>query len=460
MNPDQIRAALASATAELHERNNALVDAQRAIDEAPEDADVEALRDAHTRAADAFDEQASEVERLKINLADAERRQRVITENPVLPEPIVRVLSEEPTYRRGGERSFFVDAFRAEHLGDATAREIMARNAREQSDIVRERYGPGSFRDVGTTAFSGLVVPQYLVDLYAPLARAGSPFVNACPKIQLPPDGLTLNVSRLTTGSAAAAQATENTEVQETNMDDTLLTINVRTYAGQQDVSRQLLDRGSLGDELVYRDLVSSYFTVLDSAVLNADGTSGTHLGLRSTSGIISVAYTDATPTVGEAYAKFADAIQQINSQRFEPATTIVVHPRRWGWFTAALDTAGRPLVVPNSNGPFNAIGVGEAAEYGQVVGTLHGLPVITDANIPTNVGAGTNEDVVIVTRIVDDLLFWEGDGMPRQFRFEQVPGGPQSIRLAVWGYTAFTAGRQPAANAVISGTGLIPPTF
>jgi HK97 family phage major capsid protein len=246
--------------------------------------------------------------------------------------------------------------------------------------------------------------------------------------------------------------------VQETNIDDTLLTVNVRTYAGQQDVSRQALERSELVDVVVFGDLIADYFTKLDDAILNADGTSGTHLGIRSTGSIISVAYTDASPTVPELYPKGADAVQQIETNRYMPPMLWVMHPRRWAWMLAALDTTNRPLVVPNANGPFNALAVGQAVEYGQIVGTWHGLPVLTDANLPTNAGAGT-EDVIIATR-TPDLLFWQdGDGSPRQFTFEQA-NAPQSIRLAVWGYSAFTAGRYPKASASIGGTGLIAPTF
>jgi len=430
------------------------------LGEEPDADEVRTLSTELEEAGQAFEDAHSEAERCEGNLAAARRRADIPeADRRRRPDPVARGSQRtELAYRPDDRRtSFFRDAFRLEYLHDSQAGERLARNSAEQFEIVREAYPDAEFRDVGTGAFAGLVVPQYLIDLYAPLARAGSPFINAVRKQALPDDGMTLNISRLTTGSATAAQATENTAVQETDMDDTLLTINVRTYAGMQDVSRQLLERGSLGDDLIYADLVSAYFTTLDSAAINADGTSGTHLGVRSTVGIVAVTYTDATPTVAELYPKLADAIQQINSGRFEPATTIVMHPRRWGWLTAAVDSSGRPFVIPNSNGPFNAIAVGEAAEYGQVVGTMHGLPVITDANIPTNLG--TNEDVILVVRMPDDLLWWEGDGMPRQFRFEQV-APPQTIRLAVWGYTGFTAGRYPLANATIAGTGLIAPTF
>lgn len=464
MGIEELRRLYETAVAELHARADdmeavaeRIADAQtRAA--AGETVDVDALERELGEAQEAFDDAEREASRCRENLAAAEARERALDEHP-LPEPrrhaSPRGARQEPVYRPDTpERSFFADAYRYQFNFDPLARERLEAHGREMLE-----GGFVSQRDVGTGAFAGLTVPQYLIELFAPLARAGAPLLGAVRKLPLPAAGMTVNVSRLTTGAAVAAQASENDAVQETNADDTLLTINVRTYAGQQDVSRQALERSEMVDAVVFQDLIADYFTKLDSAIINADGTSGTHLGIRSTGSIIAVSYTDASPTVAEAFPKIADAIQQVNGTRFLPPTTIVMHPRRWGWFTAALDSQSRPLVVPNSNGPFNALAVGEAAEYGNVVGTLHGLPVITDANLPTNLGAGTNEDLVLVER-VPDLLFWqEGDGSPRQFRFEQA-NAPQTIRLAVWGYSAFTAGRYPAASATIGGTGLVTPTF
>ena len=140
-------------------------------------------------------------------------------------------------------------------------------------------------RDVGTSAFAGLVVPQYLVNLAAEKARAGRPFANVCDAQPLPAAGMTINIGRVTTGSSAAVQATENSAASETDMDDTLLTVNVRTIAGQQDLSRQLLERGEAGtSNLVFADLISAYHTELDRGIINDPGTSGTHLGLVATS--------------------------------------------------------------------------------------------------------------------------------------------------------------------------------
>ncbi|MGH3040385.1 MAG: phage major capsid protein, partial [Gaiellaceae bacterium] len=269
---------------------------------------------------DCFDHEAQALERAIVDLT-AQAASFRENQDPAVREAIeaigagsVRVGREASTYRPDvREHSFFRDAW--------AMRERLERNSREMADALRGRFPGQEFRDVGTSAFAGLVVPQYLVDLVAPIARAGSPLVNALvTKMPLPESGLTVNISRITTGTGVAAQATENAAVQETDADDTLLTVDVRTYAGMQDVSRQAIERGTSVDEVIYRDLVRAYFTTLDSAIINGAGSSGTHLGIRSTSSIISVAYTDASPTVPELYPKLADAIQQINATLFSPA--------------------------------------------------------------------------------------------------------------------------------------------
>lgn len=457
MNLEQMRAAIVAATTELHERQKALDEARQAIDTAGEDADLVALEDTFRTAGEAFDEQHEELERQKRNLADAERRAQALRDNPVPADPIVRSISEPLTYSAHSEHSFFADAFNA-RSGNPAARERLERHSRENLEQMREKGI--QLRDVGTSAFAGLTIPQYLIDEFAPVARAGSPVINILRKAPLPEKGMKVVISRGTTGTAVAAQATENTAVQETDFDDTQLDVDIRTYAGQQDASRQSLERSELVDSILFGDLVSDYFTKLDNAVINADGTSGTHLSIRSTVGIIAKAYTDASPTVAEFYSAMADAIQQMNKQRFAPASAIVMTPRRWGWLTAAGDSAGRPIVLAADAGPQNPLAIGDAAAYGNFVGTLHGLPVITDANLPENLGAGTNEDVVLVLRVSDHILWWEGDGMPRQLRFEETNGGNLSVKLVVYGYSAFTAGRYPKGVATVGGTGLVTPTF
>ena len=361
-------------------------------------------------------------------------------------EAVVEV-NEPDMYRKGGDHSFISDAWAA-RSGDFKAQERL------------NKHQDFEARDVGTGAFTGLVVPQYLVDEYAPIARAGSAFYNAVPKKDLPAYGNKIEISRITTGSAAAEQASENSAVQETNMDDTLLTVNVDTIAGQQDVSRQALERGGQPgfslENIIFQDLVAAYYTKLDNLMINGSGSSGQPLGISQVSGINQTTYTDASPTVAELYPKLADAVQEINSNRFAPATAILMHPRRWGFLTAGVDSSNRPLVLPAGNNPDNAAGVGDAAAYGQVVGSVLGLPVITDANIRTDLGAGT-EDAIYIAKVDDHIMFEDN---LFQLKFEETNAGSLTTKMVVYGYVAFASGRYPKGISEIVGTGLIAPTF
>lgn len=374
--------------------------------------------------------------------------------DPPAANPVVHIGNEPTTYNPGAEHSFFADAYRSRFIGDDRAAQRLQRHGVE----VARNEGIDVSRDVGTSAFGALVVPQYLTELYAPVARAGRPVANTCMSLPLPDEGLTLNIPRGTTGTAAAAQASENSAVQETNFDETTLAVDVRTYAGQQDVSRQSLERGRGIDQIIYADLAADYATKVDAAIIAGAGTSGTHLGITQVSGINAVTYTDASPTVAEFWPKLSDAIQQVASGRYMPPSVIYMHPRRWGWLNSGL-TSSLP-VVAQSGAPVNSVAVQQAVAYGQVVGQIQGLPVVTDANIPTNLGSGVDEDMVIVAR-AEDLLLWEqGDGSPRELRFEETTAGSLTTKLVVYGYSAFTAGRYPEAVATVGGTGLVAPTF
>ena len=422
----------------------------RRIEHAPEGADLKAL-EAQLNDAVAKAERAQEnleVARRASQFSDSQNRRGATVTDPFVYS------------RENYNVSFFRDLFMRDFAGDMAARDRLERHYRQIADIT-----PAERRDIGTGAFTGLVVPQYLVDLYAPYLRAGRPFANRVRKLPLPAEGMVFNISRLTTGTTAESQATEGTSVSNTDAHDSTLTINVHTIAGEQNVSRQLLERGTPGmDELIFQDLLSSYSAKIDNQVLNGTGLNGTHLGLLNTAGIMSSTYTDASPSVSEIYPKVSDVLQQIASNRFMPADLIAMHPRRWGWFTAALDANGRPLVVPVAqplpNVANNAAAVQGQPAYGDVVGYLQGVPVITDANIPTNVGAGANQDLIIACRTADIILWEEADGVPRQARFEQTLAEKLEVKLVIYGYSAYTAGRYPQAIGTISGTGLVAPTF
>lgn len=369
-----------------------------------------------------------------------------------LPTPQVRVGSEARTYRPDVEHSFFADLYaQTFRQGDVAGAEQRL-----------QRHGLET-RDVTVSTFNGLVPPRYLLDQFAPLARSGQPFLNALNDRPLPADGVSLVIPRVTTGPAAAMTA-EAAGFNEQDMVTTDLTVSVNLVTAQQDVSRTLFMRGgSVVDQVIFPDLLAALAVATDVSAINGNGTAPQHRGILQVAGINAVTFTSGSPTVALFWPKLADAVQRINALRFAPATAIFMHPRRWGWVASAVETTtGRPVFEfqnqPPSYATNSVIGLGVAAQYGQIVGSLMGLPVITDANIPTNLGAGTNEDIVIVARTTDVLL-WDSPEMT--FSFEQTMStSPGQVRLAAGKFQAFTAGRYPAAISTIGGTGLIVPTF
>ena len=359
------------------------------------------------------------------------------------------VVKEEPlTYRSDNshELSFVKDFIDSVVSKDAAATERIHRHQQEM--LVT--------RDGTTSNYAGLVVPQYLTDLAAPLARAGRPFADQCRNLPLPESGMTLNISRVTTGSSAAVQAAENDAVSETDIDDTLLTSNISTVASGQQLSRQAMERGTGIDALVTGDMASAMSTTLDNQLINGSGSSGQLLGISQVTGINSVTYTDGSPTVAEFYPKLLDAIQQINSGIYRAPDLIVMHPRRLAWLQAGVDGNSRPLVLPQTNVPQNAMGTGPAAGYGNTGSQIAGIPIVTDANIRTDLGAGTEDAVYVVSRN-DMLLFEDGEMM---MRMDETAGLNLTLTLVMYQYVGFVPGRYPKAISAITGTGLIAPTF
>lgn len=353
------------------------------------------------------------------------------------------VKSEPRTYSPENRSvSFLADAFAAQFNGDYVAKERLARHMNEEK-IER--------RDVTSANFAGLIVPQFLTELAAPLARAGRPVADIARKHALPAAGLTISISKVTTGSSTAVQ-TEGSAVSETNMDDTKLDISVVTVAGQQTVSRQALERGTGVDALVMNDLIRSYHTTLDAQVVAEINTSAGQ----------SVTATDASPTVAELYPKLLDAIQKVQTTYFGNPNVIIMHPRRLAWILAALDSTNRPLAVPVPQSPMNALAVGDGGvvRYANSGYAIAGLPVVTDANVTTAAGAGTNEDVIYIGD-TNELHLWEdGDGAPMYLRFDQPKAAELDVLAVVYGYSAYTAARYQNAWAKVTGTALVTPTF
>lgn len=394
-----------------------------------------------------------EEEAAKDAAADALTRSVSVTaEAPGQKRATAEVTSEPRAYSRetdpkGGQ--FIRDVVNSTMYNDSGAHARLARHMDEE----RVERGEYMERAVGTGAFAGLTVPQYLVDLVAPNAKAGRPFADACRHHDLPSEGLTVNISKITTGTGVDLQATENTAVAETGIDDTLLTVNVQTNAGQQTLSRQAIERSTGAESIVLEDLFRAYNTRLDTTLINQATNGLTNIATN-------VAYTDATPTAAELYPKLSAAASGVESALLDMDagdTILVMHSRRWHWLNSNLSTSWPLIAQPGV--PVQTGGVNNGGAYGSGFrGTLpNGMPVIVDNNISTALGAGTEDEIYAVAR--SEAHLWEDPNAPVFIRAEQPAAASLGVLLVAYGYFAYSFNRRAHVQK-ISGTGLIAPTF
>jgi len=383
-----------------------------------------------------------------------QKEQRVTETRKPSYDQVARVGREERTYRSDQDpfgKGFLMDISRQFLYQDVEASHRLAQHMREER-VERAEYMQ---RAVGTGAFAGLTVPQYLTDMYAPATANLRPFADACNQHPLPESGMSVNISRITTPSSAALQASENSAVAEQDMDDTLLTVPVQTAAGQQTVSRQAIDRGTGIEDVTMQDLFNRVATVLDSTLINQATT-----GLSAIAQ--AVAYTDASPTGAEMYPKILGAAAGVeqNLLAMGRPSHAVMHSRRWYWLSSQMQSVW-PM-INWTNLPVQAAGqANPASSYNSGPrGVLPcGLEVIVDNNIPTGLGGGTNEDELYVVP-QSECHLWEDPNAPMFIRAEQAKAASLGVLLVAYSYFAYTFGRYANGMQKVGGTGMAQPTF
>jgi HK97 family phage major capsid protein len=427
---------------------------------------------------------------------DLEQRRAALPPAPDTPDPDPAITRQrEPlTYERGNGNSYFLDLARQQHLGDQAAAQRLARHGREMREAAEARqalaeraFGAeveqllnelpapmrraledqiGAVREQralnrtdGTGGF--FVPPAWLLDDYAGVPRAGRPFVEGLRQIPLPAGTDSINVPKILTGTATAVQTADNAAVQSTDLTDGSVNAPVRTIAGQQDLALQLLEQSPIAfDEIVFADLTADYWFQCETQAFSGSGAAGQVKGILNASGIGTTTYTDATPTVPELYPKVAGGLSAARTARKMPIDAGWIHPSRYYWIQAAVDSQSRPLVVPQIQGPFNAVGA-LSGEPGGGSGADVPLRMLAPLNvsdgIPNNLGAGTNEDRVVLTRMGDHLWF---EGELRARVLPEILSGTLGVRLQIYNYVAATFERFPSATNVVAGTGLVTPTF
>jgi HK97 family phage major capsid protein len=438
----------------------------------PEDAsadDVQSISDEMTPLLDVAEEQ---VTRTSAQFSQIEKvTEARVASAAMIPAGDLQVV-EPVTYDRRNPRgnSFFGDLYAYQARNSRDALERLQRNTTETIVGYEERGAPlydleGRALSSSAGAGGDFLPPLYFGDLYAEFKRARRVFANLVRNLPLPATGNSITIPRMTGGAATAVQSADNANVTTVDATTSLLTVPVCTVAGYADLSRQIVERSDPGmDQIILEDILRDYNYRVNLYCVAGTGSAGQPLGVLNTSGINTITYSSGTATVPTLYPKLMDAVRQVTEAVFEETVGYVMTARRWAWAMSALDSQNRPLAVPNMNGPFNALAAKNDNNSSFVdnmvpAGWIGGLPVYIDETLPKAGGTGTNQDIILSGAFKEDIL-WEDAAGPRTFQFEGVTSQTAAIRTMVFGYMAFTAGRFPKANSVISGTGLSAPTF
>lgn len=343
----------------------------------------------------------------------------------------------------------------------ASAQRLERHMVEERVERGRELtgYQERAAGDAASDAFGALVVPQYLLDMTAPAVAAMRPFADICNRHDLPPDGLTLTIPKITTATSVENQSAELAASTPVSLDETDLTVSVHTALGEQTLSRQAIDRGRGTEEITMQDLVKRYVTNLDSNLLNM-----TTYGLEAVATATSTNTTaDASLTLDMLYSYIEGAAAGIEAAVLGLATPshVIMHSRRWHMLSSKL-TSTWPFVQNGQLGTSGNPAVkGNGAGYGGVRGVLpSGLTVVVDNNIKTNItdGSITNADHLYVVP-ADECHLWEDPSAPAFIRAEQPKASNLGVLLVLYGYYAFTFSRMPA-GAMSSVKGLPTHTF
>ncbi len=379
------------------------------------DVAADALEDAARRAAQGDEGASLDVERHSEAVAAYERSIAA-----------ARIAGDRPY--EGGTVSWWADAAARGLYGDRDA------EARLKAHAADYRSTSGNY--------GALVVPDRLSVPVADSGQSRRPLADLTARV-LAPTGSPVIIARVSTGSSAVVQSAEGVQItSQTDSTITETTLPVVTIVELVDLSEQILRRADPVnlDELIATEIVGAVDAKLESQLVNGSGTSGEATGLLQTSNAGTVTLT--TTTAGTVLDAIAKAAQASHAAAGAPADTVVMHPRRWAHLLAGRGDYAGAVVQSTTPGP--------------IAGRVLGLDVVATLGVPTNLGASTDEDRILVVRR-EDIFYAESPPLVTIQR--DAAGSGDGLRARVRAYRYIACGhRKPSGLRIISGVGLVGP--
>jgi HK97 family phage prohead protease len=270
-----------------------------------------------------------------------------------------------------------------------------------------------------TTVRDGGVIPVPLLREIIGVVDDTRYFINSIDRQALPDAGMSFRIPKITTLPNVAEQTTELDEVASVQSQIEDITVNVKTFAGGNKVSRQLIERSDPAyfDELL-RQLAARYAQATDV--------------FAYTQAIIGAGDSDGETIYDSIAVGIADSYSVM---RFTP-NRLLVAPTSTGAFDykdllSEVDQGGRPLFAAAL--PQNAAGL---VTQGSTQGTVAGLQLVVNPNLQ-----GLN----INPRVYPSAFatFYETAGSP--VRVELRHADDLSVDVSLYGYVAL-ANKYPTA--------------
>lgn len=284
--------------------------------------------------------------------------------------------------------------------------------------------------DITSGTFVPTGAPTRVANAFAEAVAARAVVAPLLNRQDLPPTGLVVEEPRVVTGPSVAVQAAEGDTASETDPTTTLESVDVVTVTGKVDLSRQLFDRSAPAmDRVIAAELGRKLAEHLDELIVSS---TTAPVGLLSVTGATAVTYTDTTPTRAEFWSALMETISDTSTAWKNVTGTVLMHLRRLAWLYGDLSNPPRP---PD------------------------GVRFVPTGAIPTNLGGGTEDAVVIfdpnATRLYID------PATPVRFLIDQQSlSGTLQVRVVTEAYLALSAEREPASIGLLTGSGLAAPVF
>lgn len=312
---------------------------------------------------------------------------------------------------------------------------------RAQERLDRHRsWAEKQQRAVSTTTLSFIqgVLPPWVAEAVSHGVRSGAPLASALLRLDLPPTGDAAFWAKVTTGATVTNQTAENaaltasTDAVVDSAEDPL-----RTVAAYLDYSAQGSERsGGWFDRVMGDELGRALGARLESQIWSGSGSGGQLTGLVTMSGgsddtVEGQTLANQTASIWEVYAEVAQALGEVPD-------VIAMGSRRAGGL--------------------GSLAAATAQDFEKLFPPSVRERIVISPAAPTNLGAGSNEDWIVLLNRDAIPLVRDPEPVVEVHRQQASAGTALNFRMVIYLYCALGTSRRPEGVGTVRG--LTAPTY